>query len=201
MALGGLLHGEERLAIRIHVLEPCRGEMREIVLLHWEALTAEAVEYRLHVDSIPDHHRVGDEVKTHRLVSLGFLLFAADYALVRHEEKIAQRMQGFAFIELGIDPPPIVLTLQIAQDKERFHQTAIFLQGTGEDILPGIRLELTNEERGRHPAELERAREPQEVLPMAQDEVLLDDAFEPGCQVADLLLPGDPVELLIPNVA
>ena len=141
MALGGLLHEEEILAIRIHVLEPRGGEMREIVLLHGEALTAEAVEYRLHVDGIPDHHRVGDEVETHRLVGLGFLLFAADHAFVRHEEKIAQRMQGFAFIELGIDPPPIVLTLQIAQDKERFHQAAIFLQGTGEDILPGIRLE------------------------------------------------------------
>jgi len=52
------------------------------------------------------------------------------------------------------------------QDKERFHQAAVFLQDTGEDILPGIRLELTDEERGCHPAELERARQPQEVLPM-----------------------------------
>ena len=39
-----------------------------------------------------------------------------------------------------------------------------------------------------HPAELERARQPQEVLPMAQDEVLLDDAFEPGRQVADPMI-------------
>ena len=38
-------------------------------------------------------------------------------------------MQGFTFIELGIDPAPIVFTLEIAQDKERLDQAAIFLQG------------------------------------------------------------------------
>src|SRR5262249_50191957 len=98
MALGGLLHGEEILAIRIHVFEPRREEMREVGLRHRKALTAEAVEHRLHVDGIPDHYRVGNEVETHRLVGLGFFLFAADHAFVRYEEKIAQRMQGFSLI-------------------------------------------------------------------------------------------------------
>jgi hypothetical protein len=49
MALGDLFQREEILAIRIHMLEPCGGEMREVVLLHWEALGAEAVEHGLHV--------------------------------------------------------------------------------------------------------------------------------------------------------
>ena len=91
--------------------------MREVVLLYRKALGMEAVEHSLHVHGIPDDHGVGDQVETHRLIGLGFLLFAADDAFVGHEEKIAQGVQGFAFIELGIDPPPIVLTLQIAQDK------------------------------------------------------------------------------------
>jgi len=36
VALGGLLHGEEKLAIRIHVLEPRGGEMHEVVLLIYD---------------------------------------------------------------------------------------------------------------------------------------------------------------------
>ena len=87
-----------------------------------------------------------------RLIGLGFILLAADHPFVSHKEKIAQRVQGFAFVELGIDPPPIVCALQIAQDKERFDQAAIFLQGPGEDVLAGIGLQLADEQRGRDPA-------------------------------------------------
>ena len=50
MALGGLLHGEEILAIRIHVLEPRGGEMREVVLLHWEALNREPALHRYNIE-------------------------------------------------------------------------------------------------------------------------------------------------------
>ena len=35
---------------------------------------------------------------------------------------------------------------------------------------------------------------------LAQEEVLLKRAFHPGRQVADLLLPGHPIELLISDV-
>jgi len=67
---------------------------------------------------------------------------------------------GIAFVELGIDTLAVVFILQVAQDKERLDQTAIFLQGAGEDVLPGIGLQLTDEERGVHPAALERPGQP-----------------------------------------
>ena len=62
---------------------------------------------------------VRDEIEAPRLVGLGFLLLPANDAFVGHEEKIPERVQGFAFVELGIDPPAVVFILQVAQDKER----------------------------------------------------------------------------------
>jgi hypothetical protein len=45
------------------------------------------------------------------LVGLFFLLFTTNRALVGKEEELAQRVQGFAFVELGIDAPPVGLIL------------------------------------------------------------------------------------------
>jgi hypothetical protein len=42
---------------------------------------------------------------------LGFRLLPAHDAFVGHEEKIPERVQGFAFVELSINPPAVVLVL------------------------------------------------------------------------------------------
>jgi hypothetical protein len=80
----------------------------------WGALCTELIEYRLHVHRIPDDHRIRHQIDTHRLVGLGLLLFAVNHTFIRHEEKIAQRVQGFSFVELGIATSAIVLTLEVA---------------------------------------------------------------------------------------
>jgi hypothetical protein len=139
MALQGLINGEDILPIRIHVLEPRWREMSQILFRHRMPLHLELVERGLHVHCILDDHCIGHQVGTHRLIGSGFRLFPANDAFVRQEEKIAQGMQGFPFGELGIDAAPIVFTLQVAEDKERFNQAAIFLQGAGEDVLSGDR--------------------------------------------------------------
>jgi hypothetical protein len=122
------------------VLEPCGREMRQIVFLYRVIFGTELVQHHLHVRRIPDDHRVCDEIDAPRLVGLGFLLLTANHAFVGHEKKISECVQKFAFIELGIDPPAVVFTLQVAQDKERLDQAAIFLQSAGEDVLQGIGL-------------------------------------------------------------
>jgi hypothetical protein len=109
---------------------------------------------------------------------LGFLLFPANDAFVRHEEKIAQGMQGFPFVELGIDAASIVFTLEVTEDEKRFDQAAIFLQGAGKDVLSGIRLQLADEQRRRYPPQLERAGKPQQIIPMPQNGVLPDRGFD-----------------------
>ena len=101
-----------------------------------------------------------------------------------------ERVQGFAFVELGIDAPAIVFTLEVAEDKPRFDQAAIFLQGTGEDVLPGIGLQLADEQRRRHPPQLERASEPEQIIPVPQNELLPDGAFDARAEMAGSLLPG-----------
>jgi hypothetical protein len=49
-------------------------------------------------------------------------------------------VQGFSFVELGIDASAIRFTLEVAQDKERLNKAPIFLQGPGEDVLSGVGL-------------------------------------------------------------
>jgi len=41
-------------------------------------------------------------------------------------------MQGFAFIELGVDAAAIVLTFEITQQEDRLYEPSVFLQGTGQ---------------------------------------------------------------------
>jgi hypothetical protein len=88
MALQGLINGGDILPIGIHVLEPRWGEMGQILFRHRIPLRLKLVEHGLHVHGIPDGHRIRHQVEAHRLIGLGFLLFAADDAFIRHEEKI-----------------------------------------------------------------------------------------------------------------
>ena len=99
-----------------------------------------------------------------------------------------------------IDAAARVFTLEVAEDKTRFDQTAICLQGSGEDVLSGIGLQLADEQRRRHPPELERTSEPQQIIPVPQDEVLPDRAFDARGEMAGSLLPGQAIELLTPKV-
>ena len=96
------------------MLEPRRREVHQIFLLHWGALCTELIKYRLHVHRIPDDHGIGDQIETHRLVGLGLLLFAANHAFIRHEEKIAYQYVrcladfGFRRVSLNIWGPPLL---------------------------------------------------------------------------------------------
>ena len=109
-------------------------------------------------------------------------------------------MQGFPFVELGMDASAIVFTLEVAEDKERFDQAAIFLQSTGEDVLLGIGLQLADEQRRRHPPQLERASEPEQIIPVPQNDLLPDGGVDARGQVAGALLPGQVIELLVAKV-
>jgi len=161
------------------MLEPRGREMRQIVLLHGQALRVELVQHRLHIHRVPDHYCIRHQIETQCLVRLGFLLFAADDPFIGDKKKITERVEGFPFVELGIDPSAVVGVFQVAQDEECLEESSIFLQGAGEDVLPGLGLQLADEERGGHPAPLQRSSESQQIIPMPQNEVLPDGAFDP----------------------
>jgi hypothetical protein len=62
------MNGEVIFPIGIHVFEPCRREMRQIVFLHRVVFGTELVQRRLHIHRIPDDHGVRDEIEAPRLV-------------------------------------------------------------------------------------------------------------------------------------
>ena len=61
-------------------------------------------------------------------------------------------MRNGAFIELTHDTPPVLWVGIPAHDMGCPHQASILLQGAGQRILLGIRLEFLDEERRGDPA-------------------------------------------------
>jgi hypothetical protein len=72
------------------------------------------------MDGVPEDDGVGDEVQALGLVGLFLEGAAADLALVGEEEEVAERVHRFAVVELGADPAPEGLVLQVAGMKTVF---------------------------------------------------------------------------------
>jgi hypothetical protein len=53
-----------------------------------------------------------------------FLLLPPDFAPVGEEQELPQRVQGLAIAEVGVDPAPELLTLQVPQDEDGLRGTA-----------------------------------------------------------------------------
>jgi hypothetical protein len=119
------------------------------------AFLRQRIEHPLHIERIPHHDCIRQQIQTLGLIGLGFLLPATDNALIGKEQKAAQGMQGFAFVELSIDRAPIGLILQVTQDEEGLNEPAILLQHTRQRILSRIGLELGDKQRGGDPAQLQ----------------------------------------------
>src|SRR5881409_4133794 len=61
-------------------------------------------------------------------------------------------------------------------------ETAIFLEGAGQRILLGIGLELLHEERRRDPAQLDRARRADHLVPPVENPRPIDAARQIGLE-------------------
>src|SRR5256885_15088024 len=107
------------------MLKACRREMRNVFVLHRIAFRTELLNRYRHIHRVPGDDSIGEQIETPGLVGLFFLLLATNRALVGKEEELTQRMEGFAFVELGVDAPSVGLILQIAQDKDGLNQSAI----------------------------------------------------------------------------
>ena len=68
--------------------------MRDVGALDTIPVRLELVDDRLHVDRVPDHHRIGDEIQAGRLMHLLLGLFPADGALIGEKEEAAQGMEA-----------------------------------------------------------------------------------------------------------
>ena len=122
--------------------------MSQIGVLNRMPVDAKPVDRCRHIDRVPRDHRVGQEVQAGRLVHLFFLLLPPDLAPVGKEQELSQGVQRFPLVELGVDPAPELLALQIPQDEDRLDQTAVFQQGTGQGVLTAVGLEPADQQRG-----------------------------------------------------
>ena len=86
-----------------------RGKVGDVFVPYWIAFRAELLNRRCHVDRVPGDHGVREQIETPRLIGLLLLLFATNRAFASKEEELAQRMQGFPFIELRVDTTTVGL--------------------------------------------------------------------------------------------
>ena len=57
-------------------------------------------------------------------------------------------------------------------------------------------MEPTDQERGRHPAPLQRPRDSQQVIPAALDQLAADTLLQPRPEIRVSLVPVEAIELL-----
>jgi len=192
---------ERIFAIRVDVFVASRREVGQIVRVDREPLGAQLFDGGMHVHRIPDHDGIGQQVQAASLILLFFLVFAADFAFVGDHQEPAQGMQRLAFVELGMDTAAQGLVVQIAQDKQGLDQASVFLQSTGQRVLPGIGLQFADQQRSGDPAEFERPGDPKQIIPATQDQGVVELPFEAGIQMGIAGFVAQPVELLRAEIA
>jgi len=99
--------------------------VRDVLVTHRAPLAPELIYRRRHVQRVPGDDGVGEEVQASRLVRLGILLLPADLPLVGEEEELAKRMEGLALVELPVDPPAVLLALEVVKDEDRLLEPAV----------------------------------------------------------------------------
>ena len=95
----------------------------------------------------------------------------ADCAAVGEEDKPAEVVQGLAPVELAADTPAEGFVGEPAQGMHRPQQFPVLDKGLCQWVLAGAGLEAGHEQGGRDITELERAADPQQVVPVLGDEV------------------------------
>ena len=89
--------------------------MGEVFFLNRIPLPSYGIQSSLHVDGVPNNHRVGQQIQTSCLIGLAVLIFLTHHAFAGKEEKLPQIMKLFAFVELRMDTPAQGFIFEIAQ--------------------------------------------------------------------------------------
>src|SRR4051794_38829084 len=90
-------------------------------------------------------------------------------AAVAVEDRARDLVAALAAVELGQDAPTVALVVDEAEQVERLHQPPELPERTRELRRPVVRLERAGEPAGAHDAELQRAGEAQQVVPVLGD--------------------------------
>jgi hypothetical protein len=78
-------------------------QVRQVFLLHGVTLSPQGVEGRLHINRVPHHHRIRQQIQTARLVGLTFFVFLTYHPFAGKEEKLPHIVELLALVELGMN--------------------------------------------------------------------------------------------------
>lgn len=112
----------------------------------------------------------------------------AKLSFIGHEKLAPQRRQGFTLVKWLTDLATLLLAAQIAQDKVRFDESAIFRQCLDPCIRLWHRMTFTDQQPGADPAKFQSAGDAQQVAPLVEKPGSLQFSLE---QTFDLIQHGN----------
>ena len=176
--------------------------MGEVFFLNRIPLPSYGIQSGLHVDGVPDNHRVGQQIQTSCLIGLAFLIFLAYNPFACKEEEFAEIVELFAFVELSVDAAAQGFIFEVAQHENRLDEASVLLEKLGELPLARIGLKSANEERSRPIAAFQRACHTREIVPFFKQPQEINTTHEPGIKArVDRGISGQLVQLPVANVA
>ena len=156
-ARDGVGQGEGVAAKHVDVLEAERRQAGHVLWAHVEALGAELVQRRVHVDRVPEHDDVDHKAQGPELVLLALAVALAQFAALAVEHSTGKLMPALAAVELHQDAAPVCLVVDVGQQVEALDHAAPLLQGAGQPGRAVVSLQGADQPGGLHGAELERA--------------------------------------------
>ena len=136
----------------------------------------------LHLQGVPQHHRVRQQPEAAGFVHDRFVVAGAEFALIGEEQPAGQAVPGLTTVELGLDARAERRVVQVAQDVAGFDQTAERGQGLGDTVVGTAGGETLQHDMGRCRAGLERGGDADELVPLLADHA---GVAGPGEQAGD----------------
>jgi hypothetical protein len=128
---------------------------------HVESPLLSLLQRRLHRERIPQDNRIDDQAQRPQLIFLSLTVPLPEFAPLPVKDCAGDAMAGFAPIELGEHPPPLVLIINIGQHGEAPRNPPQRANGPCQGRGAFTPQEGAHEFRGPHRALLEGARHPE----------------------------------------
>jgi len=128
----------------------------------------------VHVDRVPIDDRCDDQVEAGCPILLRLVAAVDDPALAEGVDCLRQGMALFAVVETGMASPAQIRIFEPVQHEQGPLHLADFLKSDVELVLPFVGGQLSQHDRWRDMAGLDRANEAQHVVPLFTDDVGAD---------------------------
>ena len=151
--------------------KPERREPGDVLGADVVALGAELVERRVHVDRVPEHDDVDHQPERAELVLLAFAVALAQLAALAVEDDAGELVAALAAVELDQDAPPVGLVVDEARAGRASSpagpsSSSARASFVGRSFVWSVRISPP----ALHDAELQRAGEAQQVVPVLGDQ-------------------------------